>query len=179
MAAVPDGGGRHGWPATAAKLVLAAILVFAIIVMLAGVALRYVVVPVTDYFDWPSVSFFWVEEVGELALAWLTLLGAAVAVLERTHFALAVLTRRLPPERRRLVERVNHVLIAGFGVLVAIYGGQLALLNSMLVTPALEINIGFLYLSAVVGGGLIAFYGLGVALGLLRLRDVELPLVPE
>jgi TRAP-type C4-dicarboxylate transport system permease small subunit len=175
----PGGGGLRGWPAGAAKLVLAAILVLAILDMLAGVVLRYVVVPITDYFDWPSVSFFWAEEVGELALAWLTLLGAAVAVLERTHFALAVLTRRFPPEVQRLVERFNHLLIAGFGALVAVFGWRLAMLNSMLVTPALEINLAFLYLSSVAGGGLIAVYGLGVALGVLRPRDVELPVAPE
>jgi TRAP-type C4-dicarboxylate transport system permease small subunit len=178
-AEVPGNRGWRGWPAAAAKLVLAVILVVAILDMLAGVVLRYVVVPVTDYFDWPSVSFFWVEEVGELALAWLTLLGAAVAVLERTHFALAVLTRRFPPTVQRLVERLNHLLIAGFGALAAVFGWRLALLNSMLVTPALEINLAFVYLSAVVGGGLIAVYGVGVALGLLRPREVELPVVPE
>jgi TRAP-type C4-dicarboxylate transport system permease small subunit len=178
-AQAPGGGGWRGWPAAVAKLALAAILALAILDMLAGVLLRYVVVPVTDYFDWPSVSFFWVEEVGELALAWLTLLGAALAVLERTHFALAVLTRRLPPARQRLMERFNHLLIAGFGVLVAVFGWRLAMLNSMLATPALEINMAFLYLSSVVGGGLIAVCGLGVALGVLRPRAVELAVVPE
>jgi TRAP-type C4-dicarboxylate transport system permease small subunit len=180
MAAEARGGcAWRARSAAAAKLVLAAILAIAILDMLAGVVLRYVVVPITDYFDWPSVSFFWVEEVGELALAWLTLVGAAVAVLERTHFALAVLTRRFSSQRQRLVERINHLLIAAFGALVAVFGGQLAMLNSMLVSPALEINLGFLYLSAVVGGGLIALCGLGVALGVLRPRDVDLPVVPE
>ena len=32
------------------------------------------------------VNFFWVEEVGEMALAWLTLIGAAVGVRERGAF---------------------------------------------------------------------------------------------
>ncbi len=157
------------------RLVLAAILLVAILDMLLGVLLRYVVVEITDYFDWPGVSFFWVEEVGEFALCWLTLIGAAVAILERTHFALAVLTHRLPPRAQRIVERVNHLLIAGFGVLAAIYGWKLSLLNSTLVSPGLGINLGLLYFSAVVGGVLIAFYGLGVALGLLRPRDVARP----
>src|SRR5690348_13861822 len=53
------------WGAAAMKLLLASILTLAILDMLAGVVLRYVVVRITDYFDWPGVSFFWVEEVGE------------------------------------------------------------------------------------------------------------------
>lgn len=165
-----------GWRralAALARIVLAAILFVAIIDMLLGVLLRYVVVEITDYFDWPSISFFWVEEVGEFALCWLTLIGAAVAILERTHFALAVLTHRLPERAQRIVERVNHLLIAGFGLLTAVYGWKISVLNSMLVSPGLEINLALLYFSSVIGGGLIAFYGLGVALGLLRPRDIE------
>ena len=91
--------GRRGALAGAMRVILAALLFLAILDMLAGVLLRYVVTAITDYFDWPSVSFFWVEEAGEFALAWLTLLGAAVAILERTHFALSVLTHRFPPRR--------------------------------------------------------------------------------
>jgi TRAP-type C4-dicarboxylate transport system permease small subunit len=155
------------------RIVLAVILFIAIVDMLLGVLLRYVVIDITDYFDWPSVSFFWVEEVGEFALCWLTLIGAAVAILERTHFALAVLTHRLPERTQRVVERVNHLLIAGFGLLTTVYGWKLSLLNDTLVSPGLEINLALLYASTVVGGGLIVFYGLGVALGLLQPRGIE------
>jgi TRAP-type C4-dicarboxylate transport system permease small subunit len=165
-----------GWRRALAALprvVLAMILFIAITDMLLGVLLRYVVIDITDYFDWPSVSFFWVEEVGEFALCWLTLVGAAVAILERTHFALAVLTHRLPERAQRIVERVNHLLIAGFGLLTAVYGWKLSLLNDTLVSPGLEINLAALYASTVVGGGLIAFYGIGVALGLLQPRGIE------
>ncbi|HYM01406.1 MAG TPA: hypothetical protein VET85_00590, partial [Stellaceae bacterium] len=62
----------RGWLVELPRIFLAAILLLAILDLLAGVVLRYVVVEITDYFDWPSVSFFWVEEVGEFALAWLT-----------------------------------------------------------------------------------------------------------
>ena len=54
------------------KIVLTALLVLAIADMLIGVFLRYVVVEITDYLDLDPISFFWVEEVGEFGLAWLT-----------------------------------------------------------------------------------------------------------
>ena len=161
------------WLAAALKFLLALLLATAILDLLAGVLLRYVVVRITDLFDLPSVSFFWVEEVGELALAWLTLLGAAVAILERTHFALAVLTHRLPLRAQIIIERVNHLLIAGFGALVAVYGWKLAQLNATLLTPALQISLSWLYLGAVAGGGLMTLFGLAVASGLTRPRDTE------
>ena len=163
----------------AMKLVLAAILVLAMLDMLAGVVLRYVVVRITDYFDLPGVSFFWVEEVGEFALCWLTFIGAAVAMLERTHFALAVLTHRFPPRAQRAVERANYLLIAAFGGVVAFYGWKVSALNAMLVSPALSINLGFLFAAAVVSGGLIALYGLALAAGFIRLADAEIMPGPE
>ena len=54
---------RH-WMLTIPRLFLAAIMFVVMANLLLGVVLRYVVVPFTDYFDLPSVSFFWVEEVG-------------------------------------------------------------------------------------------------------------------
>jgi TRAP-type C4-dicarboxylate transport system permease small subunit len=155
------------------KLVLAAILILAILDLLAGVFLRYVVVDITDYFDWPSVSFFWVEEIGEFALAWLTLVGAAVAIVERTHFALTVFVHHFSPRLREIIDRLNHLVIAGFGALAAGYGWRLAEINATLRSPGLEINLAWLYFSAVIGGGLMAVYGLAVALGILRLRDLH------
>jgi TRAP-type C4-dicarboxylate transport system permease small subunit len=159
--------GRLG---AAMRVILAALLFLAIADMLAGVVLRYVVTAVTDYFDWPSVSFFWAEELGEFALAWLTLLGAAVAILERTHFALSVLTHRLPLRLQHAIERVNYLLIAGFGGFAAFYGWRLVLLNRPLTSPGLEINLAWLYAAALVGGALMVFYGLALAAGLLRAR---------
>ena len=156
-------------------MILATILIFAILDLLAGVFLRYVAIEITDYFDMESVGFFWVEELGELALAWLALIGAALGILERTHFALAAFTHRLPQRIQNIVERVNHLLIAGFGALAAVYGWKLSVLNATLFSPGLEISLAWLYLSAVVGGALMAFYGLGVALGLLRPRDIAEP----
>jgi TRAP-type C4-dicarboxylate transport system permease small subunit len=156
------------------RVFLAAIMFVVMANLLLGVVLRYVVVPFTDYFDLPSVSFFWVEEVGEFGLAWLTAIGAAVAIIERTHFALAVFTQRLSPRTRVIVDRVNHALIAGFGALVAIYGWRIAMLNAMLESPGLSINLAWLYGSAVAGGTLTAIYGLAVVLGIMRPNDAPL-----
>ena len=162
--------GRRGALAGAMRVILAALLFLAILDMLAGVLLRYVVTAITDYFDWPSVSFFWVEEAGEFALAWLTLLGAAVAILERTHFALSVLTHRFPPRLQHAIERANYVLIAGFGGFAAFYGYKLCRLNFTLTSPGLDINLAWLYGAARAGGALMVLYGLALAAGFLHAR---------
>lgn len=143
------------------KIVVGALVLFAIGVMLAGVFFRYVLVAVTDWLDVDPVNFFWVEEVGELSLAWLTLVGAGVGIAERSHFTLTLLTHRFPPAAQRAIHVFNSLLIAAFGGLVAWLGWKLVLLNRGLASPALEISLGWLYASAVVGGVLILAYAIG------------------
>ena len=148
----------------APRLFVGALLLIAIAVMLAGVFLRYVMVPITDALDLDPVNFFWVEEVGEMLLAWMTLVGAAVGVAERTHFVVNLLTDRLTRRAQLLIHRLNHVLIAGFGGVLAWQGYRVAQLNSGTTTPGLEINVGWLYGSVVAGGILIALTALGTAM---------------
>jgi TRAP-type C4-dicarboxylate transport system permease small subunit len=142
------------------KIVVALLLVAAIVNLLVGVFLRYVMIPVTDWLDVDSIPFTWVEEVGEMLLAWLTLIGAAIGVRERSHFTLHVL--HLTPRGQVLVDRIHHLLIAIVGAIAAWYGVRLCQLNYMLVTPGLSINLAVLYASVVVGGTLLVVYALSM-----------------
>ena len=144
------------------KVVVAVLLVAAIVNLLVGVFLRYVVVEITDWMDIDPINFTWVEEVGEMMLAWLTLLGAAIGVRERSHFTLHVLTHRFSIATQRTIERLHHVLIAGLGGIAAWYGVKLCLINRTLSTPGLEINLAVLYASVVVGGVLLVVYALSM-----------------
>ena len=149
----------------APKIVLTALLILAIGDMVVGVFLRYVVVAITDRLDLDPINFFWVEEVGEYSLAWLTMVGAGIGIAERAHFTLHVLTHRLPLAAQRAIHLATHFLIAGFGALAVWYGIQLAIVNSQLTSPALEINLAWLYIAPAVGGALIILYSLAAAFG--------------
>jgi TRAP-type C4-dicarboxylate transport system permease small subunit len=142
------------------KVVVALLLVAAIVNLLIGVFLRYVMIPVTDWLDVDAIRFTWVEEVGEMMLAWLTLIGAAIGVRERAHFTLHVLS--LSPAAQLWANRIHHALIAVIGVLAAWYGVKLCLLNRTLATPGLEINLAVLYASSVAGGVLLVVYALSM-----------------
>ena len=127
-------------------------MLLAIGTMLYGVFMRYVMLPITDWLDVDPINFFWVEEVGETTLCWLTLIGAAVGVAERSHFTLNLLTHRLSPRAQQIIHVSNNLLIAAFGGLVAWIGIKLAILNAMLTSPALEFSLAWLYAAAAVGG---------------------------
>lgn len=145
------------------RVVLGGLVLFAIGVMLYGVLMRYVGLPVTDWLDVDPPNFFWVEEVGETSLAWLTMIGAAIAVKERSHFALNLVTHRFSNKAKARLHVAHHLLIAGFGLLIAWFGVKLVLLNMMLTSPALEMSLGWLYASLIAGGLLIAVYALDAA----------------
>ena len=144
----------------APKFAVTALIILAIVNLLVGVILRYFVGAITDWLDVDPVPFTWVEEVGELSLAWLALIGAAIGIQSRSHFSLSVFVHRLPVTTQLWILRFNHTLIVGVGILVAWYGFKLCLLNHTLRTPGLEISLAWLYASSVVGGLLIVIYGL-------------------
>ena len=144
------------------KIAATALIVLAIINLLVGVMLRYFVAAITDYLDLDPIPFTWVEEIGEMSLAWLTLIGAGIGVRQQTHFTLHVFVHRLSRGAQVWINRINHLLIVGVGCLAAWYGYKLCLLNRTLATPGLQINLAWLYASAVVGGILIAVYGISI-----------------
>jgi TRAP-type C4-dicarboxylate transport system permease small subunit len=145
------------------KIVVGGLVLLAIGTMLYGVFMRYVMLPITDWLDVDPINFFWVEEVGETALCWLTLIGAAVAVAERSHFTLTILTHYLSARAQRIIHVINNLLIAAFGGIIAWIGLKLAILNAMLTSPALEFSLAWLYASSVVGGILMTLYALDAA----------------
>jgi TRAP-type C4-dicarboxylate transport system permease small subunit len=144
------------------QIVVTALITLAIVNLLVGVVLRYAVGGITNYMDWDPVPFTWVEEVGEMALAWLTLVGAAIGIRSRSHFTLYLITPHLPEGMQRAIEIFNHLLIAGIGALAAWHAVTLCRLNWTLATPGLQISLAFLYASAVIGGLLIMIYALSM-----------------
>jgi TRAP-type C4-dicarboxylate transport system permease small subunit len=144
------------------------LMLVAMVDMLLGVFLRYVMTWISARFDLPPIRFFWVEEIGEYALAWLTFIGAAIGLRRGTHFAVQVLTERLPPRLRRGIAAAHYVLLVAFGGLLAIYGWQVSELNRQSFSPALDLNLRWLYLSAVIGGILILVYSLAALADTLR-----------
>ena len=92
-----------------------------------------------------------------MALAWLTLIGAAIGIRQRVAFhphPVAVACREsgqpgyLEPSADHRRRRAGGVVCFG-----------LCKLNWTLTTAALEISLAFLYASALVGGILIVIYG--------------------
>jgi TRAP-type C4-dicarboxylate transport system permease small subunit len=151
--------GRLSWIGAIPHVVITVLMIVVTVDMLVGVFLRYVMTWVSATFDLPSIRFFWVEEVGEWSLAWLSFIAAALGIRRGIHFAVHLVINGLPLPLRRAVLAAQCLLIVLFGALLAIFGWQVAELNSQSFSPALVLNLRWLYLSSVVGGVLIVVYG--------------------
>src|SRR5437867_4894000 len=95
--------GRFSWIGAIPHVVITVLMVVVIVDMLVGVFLRCVMTWVSATFDLPSIRFFWVEEVGEWSLAWMSFIGAALGVRRGVHFAVHLLIDRFPIGLRRAV----------------------------------------------------------------------------
>jgi TRAP-type C4-dicarboxylate transport system permease small subunit len=151
-------------------VVMTVLMIVAMVDMLVGVFLRYVVTWISATFDLPSVRFFWVEEIGEYSLAWMTFIGAAIGIRRGTHFAVHIVTDKFPAALRRGISVGHYVALIGFGALLAYYGWQVAELNSQSYSPALDLNLRWLYLSSVVGGVLMVIYSAAGVVDAWRVR---------
>lgn len=159
------------WLLSLPRLAATLLMLIAMVDMLLGVFLRYVWTWLSATFDFPRIDFFWVEEVGETALIWLSFIGAAIGIRRGTHFSVHLVTDRFPPAARRAVGVAHYLLIAVFGVVVAVYGWQVAELNSQSFSPGLNMNLRWLYVSSVVGGLLISAYSLATLADVCQGRE--------
>lgn len=149
-------------------VIVTLLMLAAMLVMLAGVFLRYVVTQVSLTFDLPSVRFFWVEELGEFLLIWLTFIGAAIGIARGQHFAVHLLTGRFSPRVQQWMVAVEFALAALFGAVLAYYAPHVAARSAQALTPSLKINMAYLYYSAFVGGVLLVIYSLASLVKTLR-----------
>src|SRR3989338_2753326 len=114
------------WLEAIPHVAITLLMLVAIVDMLVGVFLRYVMTAISAQLDLPSVSFFWVEEAGEWSLAWMTFIAAAIGIRRGTHFGVQLAIERFPPGLRRAVLTTHCCLIVGFGLVVAGFGWQTA-----------------------------------------------------
>ncbi|TDH59896.1 TRAP transporter small permease [Dankookia rubra] len=106
--------------------------------------------------DTPS----WAEASALLLLAWVILGAAAAGVREGFHMGFDTLRDVLPEPLTRLFRVLSDLVVTLFGAAMAWYGGELALEVWDATLPTLGLPGTVEYLPLVMGGVLIALFGL-------------------
>lgn len=111
----------------------------------------------------------WTEQFALILMIWYIFITAAAGVWERFHIRIEIFEHRLEPVQVRWLRILIHGVIAVFGLVLLVFGAQLAWLVREHVIPSLGVSRAVAYLPIPLAGLLtIAF---SVARIRLRLRE--------
>jgi TRAP-type C4-dicarboxylate transport system permease small subunit len=102
----------------------------------------------------------WADASAMLLLGWVILGAAAAGVRENFHMGFDTLKALLPAPLGRFCDVLSDLVVTLFGLGMAWFGGELAIGVWDATIPALELPGSVEYLPLVLGGGMIALFGL-------------------
>jgi TRAP-type C4-dicarboxylate transport system permease small subunit len=105
----------------------------------------------------------WTEELARMLLIWVSLLGASVAYARKGHLGVDYFVGLLPTPAKRLVEFAGHALVIFFASAVMMYGGWQMVVRTLSLrqlSPALQIEMGHVYLAIPISGFFIVLFAL-------------------
>jgi len=102
----------------------------------------------------------WTEELARYLLVWISLLGAAYAVANKSHVAISLLPDSLEGDKKIRIDRLIDALILLFAVVVMIIGGGYYVWLTFKLgqtAPSLTIPMGLVYLAVPLAGLFISY----------------------
>jgi TRAP-type transport system small permease protein len=100
----------------------------------------------------------WAERLSLLLILIIALPLAAVGLRENIHLGISIIVEMLPVRAQRAVDILNAVLLAAFGMAMAVYSTELTLGTWNRAIPLLGVPQGVQYLPLVICGGLIVVF---------------------
>ena len=96
----------------------------------------------------------WTEELARFCQVWIVLLAASICLRKGSHLSVDYLGPMLSPRARTLVAVITGCLISVYSAVVVIWGVQLLRIGLDQTSPAMQLNMGWVYLVFPVAGGL-------------------------
>lgn len=115
----------------------------------------------------PLLSISGYDEIVELLVVWLTMLGAVALWREGALYRVASLEAALPPGLRRTLALLQQVIMLGFALILA-WWGTVFLVDSAEVAPFLGLDRAWWYAALPAAGVPMALYSLGGLWRILR-----------
>jgi TRAP-type C4-dicarboxylate transport system permease small subunit len=115
----------------------------------------------------------WVEQVSLLLIVYIGFIGASVGVHQKTHLGVSVFREMSPRPVRRIFSLLSHLILGGFGILMAVYGYHLTRFKWSTEIPLIRISEGWRSLPIILSGVLILLYSIGHLIHFFRDRTVK------
>ncbi|MGD8785850.1 MAG: TRAP transporter small permease [Phycisphaerales bacterium] len=134
--------------------IIVILIMFALVIdVIWGVFTRYV---------WGHQSQ-WTDELAKMLLIWIALLGASIGFIKNSHLGVDYFVNKLNEKSRKIGQLIVYMLISVFAAVVLIYGGY-RLVSLTLTTsqpsPALHIEMGYVYLALPISGFFIVIFSI-------------------
>jgi C4-dicarboxylate transporter DctQ subunit len=97
-------------------------------------------------------SLSWSEELALILLTWMVFIAAGVAVQQKLHIGVDLLTSRLGERWQRILGIFSDLLVGVFVIFLIYYGAQITANAMVQTTPAMGLPMGYVYAAVPVGG---------------------------
>lgn len=105
----------------------------------------------------------WTEEIAILLMIWFGILAIPIGVKHNLHIGIEYIFRMFPLPMQYAVSRGIYLLIAGFGLIMIIYGIELTEFMSMSTLPATKISSAVEYVVMPISGLMLTVNALELA----------------
>jgi len=107
----------------------------------------------------------WTEELARFCQVWIILLASSICLRKGSHLAVDYLGPVLAPRARRAVALITGLLIAIYSSVVVVWGVRLMMIGLAQTSPAMQLNMGSVYLVFPIAGGLMLLESILATLG--------------
>lgn len=115
----------------------------------------------------------WVEQVALLLVVYISFLGASIGVHKKTHLGVSVFREISPRPVQKVFELLSHFIMAGFGIVMTIYGYKLTLFKWSADIPLIHLPEGLRALPIMLSGIFIFLYSIGHLIHFFDKTDQE------
>jgi TRAP-type C4-dicarboxylate transport system permease small subunit len=113
----------------------------------------------------------WTEELARMLLIWVSLLGASVGFIRKSHLGVDYFVGKLNQRWQAIGQLVVYLLITVFAAVVLVHGGY-RLVYSVLLngqpSAALKIQWGYVYLAVPISGFFIVVFSIEMILDIIK-----------
>ena len=103
-------------------------------------------------------SLYWADELAQILLVWLTFIGAALAVKDKSHYVLNFLTEKLHGNQKKTFWIAQQVLILVSIMILLYFSAIVTWMIRSWVMPASEFSRAYVYAACPVGCLLMLYY---------------------
>ena len=122
-----------------------------VIVVLFGILISAVFLQVVARYAFNNPPT-WTEELARYCQVWIIILASSICIRKGSHLAVDYLSHKFPPLLNRFIQIFIGLLMAVYVAVVTVFGWRLMVVGHYQVSPAMQINMSYIYIIFPLGG---------------------------